>query len=77
MRTGSGFRIAPNLPYIGKMTMTSQLSKNLLIFFYLAVFLLSTLVTGQKFHVNIMTGVKKIFAYKRLTRNLEIVNTPV
>ena len=30
-----------------------------------------------KFHVNIMTGVTKIFAYKRLTRNLEIVNTPV
>ena len=30
-----------------------------------------------KFHVNIMTGVTKIFAYKGLTRNLEIVNTPV
>ena len=30
-----------------------------------------------KFHVNIMTGVTKIFAYKGLTRNLEIINTPV
>ena len=30
-----------------------------------------------KFHVNIMIGVTKIFAYKGLTRNLEIVNTPV
>ena len=30
-----------------------------------------------KFHVNIMTGVTKIFACKGLTRNLEIVNTPV
>ena len=29
-----------------------------------------------KFHVNIMTAVMKIFAYKGLTRNLEIVNTP-
>ena len=27
-----------------------------------------------KFHVNIMTGVMKNFAYKRLTRNLEIIN---
>ena len=30
-----------------------------------------------KFHVNIMTGVTKIFAYKGLIRNLEIVNNPV
>ena len=30
-----------------------------------------------KFHVNIMTGVTRIFACKGLTRNLEIVNTPV
>ena len=30
-----------------------------------------------KFHVNIMTGVTKIFSYKGLTRNLEIVNTPL
>ena len=30
-----------------------------------------------KFHVNIMAGVTNIFAYKRLTRNLEIINTPV
>ena len=30
-----------------------------------------------KFHVNVMTGVTKIFAYKRLTGDLEIVNTPV
>ena len=28
-----------------------------------------------KFHFNIMTGVTNIFAYKGLTRNLEIVNT--
>ena len=30
-----------------------------------------------KFHVNIMAGVTKFFDYKGLTRNLEIVNTPV
>ena len=30
-----------------------------------------------KFHVNIMTGVTKFFSYKGLTRNLEIVNTPL
>ena len=30
-----------------------------------------------KFHINIMTGVTKIFPYKVLTRNLEIINTPV
>ena len=30
-----------------------------------------------KFHTNTMNGVAKIFAYKRLTRNLEIVNTPL
>ena len=30
-----------------------------------------------KFHVNIMTGVTKIFAYKGLTRNPEIVDTPI
>ena len=30
-----------------------------------------------KFHVNIMTGVTNFFTHKGLTRNLEIVNTPV
>ena len=32
----------------------------------------------SKFHVNVMTGsgVKAIFIYKELNRNLEIVNTP-
>ena len=30
-----------------------------------------------KFHVNITTGLTKIFAYKGLTRYLEIANTPV
>ena len=36
-----------------------------------------TLQYFSKFHANIMIEVTKIFAYKGLTRNLEIVNTPV
>ena len=30
-----------------------------------------------KFHTNTMNGVAKIFVHERLTRNLEIVNTPL
>ena len=46
----------------------------------LAVFLLSSLVTGwSKFHVNILIrfGVTTLFVYKGLTRNLEIGNASV
>ena len=77
MRPRSGFRIAPNSLYIGKITMTSHLSENSSHFFWPYSIFLVKFSYWPKFHVNIMTGVTKIFAYKGLTRNLEIVNTPV
>ena len=51
MRPESGFRIAPNWPEIGKMTMTSQFTDMTQSshFSDVAVFLLSTLVTGPSF----------------------------
>ena len=75
----SGFRIAPNWPEIGKMTMMSQFadmtpSSNFFDFVSLAKF-----SYWSKFHVNIITGsgVMTIFFYKGLSRNAEIGNTPV
>ena len=43
------------------------------------LFLLSSLVTGLKFHVNVITGSgdMTIFFFKGLTRNPEIGNTIV
>ena len=57
--------------------MTSQFAKvtPLSSLFDVAVmFLLPSLGTGSKFHVNIMTGsgVATIFVYERLTKNLGI-----
>ena len=44
-------------------------------FFWPCSISLVTFSYWPKFHVNIMTGVTKIFAYKGLITNLEIVNT--
>ena len=53
MRPDSGFRIAPNRPKIGKMTMTSQFRdmklSSVFFFFDIVLFLLSSLVTGSSF----------------------------
>ena len=77
MRPGSGFRISPNWLKIWKMTMMSQLSKNSSNLFDLAVFILSSLVTGPSFMSISWLELRQFFVYKGLTRNLEIVNTPV
>ena len=51
MRPESGFRNAPNWPWIGKMTMTSQFADmtSSSIFFDFVLFFLSSLVTGPNF----------------------------
>ena len=51
MRPKSGFLIAPNWPYSGKITMTSQYAEmaSLSKFFDVVLFLLSSSVTGQSF----------------------------
>ena len=51
MRPESGFRNAPNWPWIGKMTMTSQFADmtSSSIFFDVVLFFLSSLVTGPNF----------------------------
>ena len=81
MSPESGFRIAPNWPQIGKMTMASQfadmrLSSNFCWRFSVSLVKFSY---WSKIHVNIITGsgVMTIFFYKRLTRNLEIRNIPI
>ena len=81
MSPESGFRIAPNWPQIGKMTMASQfadmrLSSNFCWRFSVSLVKFSY---WSKIHVNIITGsgVMTIFFYKRLTRNLEIRNTTI
>ena len=52
---------------------------DVIIIFYVAVFLLWSLLTGSKSHVNVIngSGVMTIFVYKELIRNAEIGNTPV
>ena len=47
----SGFQMAPNLPYIGKMTITSQFADMMSSgnSFDVFLFLLSSLVTGPTF----------------------------
>ena len=47
-------------------------------FFDVAVFLLSSLLTGPRFNINIITGsgVMTIIVYKELTRNPEIQKSP-
>ena len=51
MHVESSFHIAPNLPYIGKITIMSQIPnmKSLSIFFNFVLFLLSSLVAGPNF----------------------------
>ena len=48
-------------------------------FFDIVLYLVSSLVPGFKFHLNIITGseVMTIYFYKGMTRNPEIRNTPV
>ena len=77
MRPESSSRIAPNWPWIGKITMTSQFahmtsSSN---FFDVDFFDSSSLVTGPSF-MSILPLVLEL-CYKGLTRSLEIGNTPV
>ena len=81
MRPESGFRIAPNWPWIGKMTMTSQFADmtSSSIFFWRCFVFLVKFSYWSKFHVNIITGsgVMTIFFCKGLTRNPEIRYNPV
>ena len=77
MHPESSSRIAPNWPWIGKMTMVSQFagmtsSSN---FFDVDFFDSSSLVTGPSF-MSILPLVLEL-SYKGLTRSLEIRNTPV
>ena len=77
MRSESSSRIAPNWPWIRKMTMVSQFadmtsSSN---FFVVDFFDSSSLVTGPSF-MSILPLVLEL-CYKGLTRSLEIGNTPV
>ena len=74
MRSKSGFRIAPNWPLIGKITMTSQFADMTLQFlFFLRLFCfpcqlqLMVQISGQTYDC----------FYKGLTRNVEIGDTPV
>ena len=70
--TFTGFRIAPNWPYIGKLTITSQFTN----ITYRNFFLKKSLVPGPSFMSISLTGftVLTIILYKGLTRNLEIRN---
>ena len=80
MHQESGFRMAPNWPKIGKMTITSQFAN-------MTSYLLSwrhhhvsrvNCSYWSKFYVNIITGsgVMTIFFYEGLARNPEIGNIP-
>ena len=74
MRLGLGFRIAPRLLKNDNDVTTFR---KFVKFFWPCSISFAKFSYWPKFHVNIMTGVTKVFAYKGLTRNLEIVNTPV
>ena len=81
MRPETGFRIAPNLPEIGKMTMTSQIAGMTLSSNFFWCYRLSVVNFSywSKFYVNILTSsrVITIFLYEGSTRSLEIGNTSV
>ena len=87
MRPEFRFRIAPNWPYVGKMTMTSQFLTwshrqvfDLFLFFWrICVFSPVKFSYWFRFYVNTITGsgFMTIFFFKRLIRNPEIGNTPV
>ena len=80
MRPESGFHIAPNWPQIGKLTMMSQFgdmtsSPN---FFEVAVFLLSSWVTGPNFmSISLLVLELWQFFFISDSRNLEIGSTPI
>ena len=80
MRPESGFHIAPNWPQIGKLTMMSQFgdmtsSPN---FFDVAVFLLSSWVTGPNFmSISLLVLELWQFFFISDSRNLEIGSTPI
>ena len=76
-----GLRTAPKWPEIRKKTRTSEFSdmtstSNV---FDVVLFFFVKFSYWSKFHINIIagSGIMKIFFYKGLTRNPEIVNTPV
>ena len=77
----SGFRIAPNLPYIKKTDNDVTIFRHDVIvkFFKLCFIYLVKFSYWSKFSVSIITGSRIIiiFFYKEFTRNLEIGNTPV
>ena len=87
MRPEFRFRIAPNWPYVGKMTMTSQFLTwshrqvfDLFLFFWrICVFSPVKFSYWFRFYVNIITGsgVLTISFYKAFTRNSEIGKNPV
>ena len=70
----SGFRIAQNWPYIGKMTMTSQIvGMTYRQFFWHCYVSPVNCSYWPKFHVNIITGsgVMTILVYKRIDQEFE------
>ena len=80
LRPESSFRIAPNWPYIGKVTMKFPNVINVILkFFWHCFVFLAKFSYWCIFHVNIFTGsgVATIFFYKGLTRNPDIGNSPV
>ena len=81
MRLQSGFQIAPNLSYIGKMTMTWQFVNMTSSSIFCDIVFVSLVLFSYcfKFDVNIITGsgVMTVFFCKGLTSNWEIQNTLV
>ena len=78
MLVNSGYWMASNWLWVGKMTTTSQFVDLTSSLKHWSVYLIK-FSYWSKFHVIIMTGsgVMTIFVYKGLTRNLEIGNTHV
>ena len=74
----SGFRITPNWPWIGKMTMTWR-HDIIFKFFWHCFVSFVKFSCWPKFHVNIIncSGLTTIYFYKGMTRNLEIGDNPV
>ena len=81
MRLQSGFQIAPNLSYIGKMTMTWQFVNMTSSSIFCDIVFVSLVLFSYcfKFDVNIITGsgVMTVFFCKGLTSNWESQNTPL
>ena len=77
MHPGSGFPIALKLAINRKIKYDVTTFRKFIKCFWSCTISPVKFSHWPKFHFNIMTGVTKIFAYKGLTRNLEIVNTSV